>query len=250
MQSNESASMYLAIDIGNSRTKVAVYENNTALYIHFFTQEKFIAEVENILLQHPQIKKALLATVGKLSEQEMKWLQAHVEVAEVHALSKLPFKNHYATPTTLGADRALLVAGAALKYPATNCLIIDAGSCITYDFITKDAFYLGGAISPGFSLRYKSLNDYTAKLPLLHLTDHHPIIGNSTETSIQSGVINGILLEIEGFIAQYEKTYDTLTLILTGGDAIFLAKRLKYSIFAQPNFLLESLILHHQYICK
>ena len=132
-------------------------------------------------------------------------------------------------------------AGAVLKYPNQNRLVIDAGTCITYDFIDEKDNYLGGAISPGIKIRYKSLNDYTANLPLLEKKEIEHYIGNSTENSIHSGIINGICHEIDGFISQYSLKNQDLTIILTGGDADFLAKRLKSTIFANSNFLLESL---------
>ncbi len=242
--------MFLAIDIGNSRTKVAVYENTTLIQTLVFSQAVFREEIEKILSSLRKTPQIVMASVGKLTEDDLHWLQQKTTVHLLNALSPLPYHNDYGTPTTLGADRAVLVAGATLKFPGQHRLIIDAGTCITYDFINRSNHYLGGAISPGFSLRYKSLHDYTAKLPLLTISEAHSVIGSSTNNSIQSGVINGIIYEIEGFIQYYTQAYDTLTVILTGGDAIFLAKRLKNSIFAQPNFLLESLILHHQYICK
>jgi type III pantothenate kinase len=144
----------------------------------------------------------------------------------------------------------ILASGAVLKHPIQNRLVIDAGTCITYDFIDENDNYLGGAISPGIRLRFESLHNYTAKLPLLSLeaindqdTELEKIsfIGNSTFESINSGVINGVINEIEGFISQYEAVYPKFIIILTGGDAEFLAKRLKNTIFANSNFLLESL---------
>jgi type III pantothenate kinase len=144
----------------------------------------------------------------------------------------------------------ILASGAVLKYPIQNRLVIDAGTCITYDFIDDNDNYLGGAISPGIRLRFESLHNYTAKLPLLTLESLNdqdselekiPFIGNSTFESINSGVINGVINEIEGFISQYEAVYPKFIIILTGGDTEFLAKRLKNTIFANSNFLLESL---------
>ena len=144
----------------------------------------------------------------------------------------------------------VLAAGATLIYPNQNKLIIDAGTCITYDFVNAENQYLGGAISPGIKIRYKSLNNYTSKLPLLTLSEDFEIIGNSTKSAIHSGVINGVIFEIEGFISQYSLKNQDLTIILTGGDAEFLAKRLKSTIFANSNFLLESLNLLSLYTQK
>ena len=151
------------------------------------------------------------------------------------------------TPTTLGIDRMVLAAGAVLQFPKSNRLIIDAGTCITYEFVTDKDEYLGGAISPGLLLRYKALNHYTAKLPLLAPEDIDYLIGDQTDRSIHSGVINGITQEIEGIIAQYKLLYPDLKIILTGGDTLFLVKRLKNVIFANSNFLLESLNNLYQY---
>ena len=141
----------------------------------------------------------------------------------------------------------VLAAGAVLKYPNKNRLVIDAGTCVTYDYINDKNQYLGGAIAPGLMLRYKSLNDYTAKLPLLTLENPENIIGNSTNQSIHFGVVNGLLNEINGFSTSFEAQNPNFIIILTGGDADFLAKRLKNTIFANSNFLLESLNLIYQY---
>ena len=159
-----------------------------------------------------------------------------------------PFENLYKTPNTVGIDRLVLASGAVLMFPNQNRLVIDAGTCITYDFINEKNQYLGGAISPGIRLRYESLHNYTAKLPLLDMKLPDELIGKSTNDSIHSGVINGVINEIDGFIDQYREQYSKFIIILTGGDTDFLAKRLKNTIFANPNFLLESLNQTFQYI--
>ena len=146
-----------------------------------------------------------------------------------------------------------------IQFPKMNRLVIDAGTCITYDFIDENDNYLGGGISPGFRLRYEALHQFTAKLPLLSLNeidkngavdDAPKLIGNSTQQSIHSGVINGLVNEINGFIGQYESQYSKFIIILTGGDTEFLAMRLKNTIFANRNFLLESLNQTYQYNIK
>jgi type III pantothenate kinase len=153
----------------------------------------------------------------------------------------MPFINSYATPKTLGVDRIALVSASVDQFPDNNVLIIDAGTCITYDFITDENVYLGGAISPGIRLRYKALNNLTANLPLLETNQPKSIIGDSTEESIHSGVVNGVIKEIDGLIEYYKENHQDLTVILTGGDANFLSNQLKNSIFANSNFLLEGL---------
>ena len=128
-------------------------------------------------------------------------------------------------------------------------LVIDAGSCITYDFVNDKAVYPGGAISPGIEMRYKAVHQYTANLPLLSKRDDIPLIGDSTENAIHLGILNGVICEIEGIIEQYRLKNIKLTVVLTGGDTNFLAKNLKSSIFATPNFLLEglnSILIHNR----
>ena len=152
-----------------------------------------------------------------------------------------PFVNLYETPSTLGVDRLALVSAAAAQYPNKNVLIIDSGSCITYDFLDHKNCYLGGAISPGLEMRYKALNNFTAKLPFLDMKTPKSLTGNTTNSSIHAGVVRGTLFEIEGFIASYRKEYEDLTIILTGGNAHFLRDSLKSGIFANSNFLMEGL---------
>lgn len=238
--------VFVVIDVGNSRIKVAVYEKDSVIFQQAILSDDFKNKMgvffESLCLK-PQI---LLSNVGKFSQQLIDWLSEKGNLHQITSDTKMPFVNKYSTPQTLGIDRMVLAAGACLKFPNSNRLVIDAGTCVTYDFINKNDEYLGGAISPGFSLRYKSLNDYTSQLPLLNLSQEHKITGDSTQSSMHSGVVNGLLFEIEQFIKYYEQLCGSLTVILTGGDAIFLAKRLKSSIFVSSNFLLESLFLHHQ----
>jgi len=168
-------------------------------------------------------------------------IEEDLEVLELSHELKVPFKNSYKTPKTLGVDRIALVSASVDQFPDRNVLIIDAGTCITYDFKTNKNEYLGGAISPGVTLRYKALNNLTANLPLLVTSQPKSIIGDSTEESIHSGVIIGVLKEIDGLVEYYKENYQDLTVILTGGDANFLSNQLKNSIFANSNFLLEGL---------
>ena len=138
-------------------------------------------------------------------------------------------------------DRIALASAATHLYPNKNMLVIDAGTCITYDFISSEKEYIGGSISPGISLRYKSLHTFTDKLPLLEANNSKLLTGNNTATSIHTGVVNGVLYEIDGFIEAYKNNYENLTVILTGGDAHFLRDTIKNDIFANSNFLLEGL---------
>jgi len=233
--------MNLIIDIGNTRVKLAVYEENSCLNKFIILKEEFLKNVEKILKEYPKIKKGIISSVDFFSKEEENELKKALELTIVSASMKLPFKNLYATPKTLGLDRIALIAAAADKYKNNNVLVIDAGTCITFDFLNTKNEYLGGAISPGLTIRYEALNNLTAKLPLLKPKDSDFFIENTTENSIHSGVINGTINEIDGVIGQYKSSYEDLTVILTGGDTNFLAKRLKSSIFANSNFLLEGL---------
>jgi type III pantothenate kinase len=240
--------MLLTIDVGNSRIKAAVFEQDTLVDLFIMGENDAVIIFSEIFIKYPKIKSAIYASVGKIEAEVLDTIQKHVETQIINHTTKLPFTNNYTTPKTLGIDRMVLAAGAKLLYPKQNRLIIDAGTCVTYDFIDQDNHYLGGAISPGIALRYKSLNDYTQNLPILKLNSTEIFTGTSTENSIHSGVINGLTYEIDGFISQYFLKYQDLTVILTGGDAEFLAKRLKNTIFANSNFLLDSLRLLSTYI--
>ena len=239
--------MHLTIDVGNTRIKAAVFEQNTLLEIFVFSKEELINQVDTILNRYQKIEKIVVAAVGNIEKELFLTLKDKVEIDFITHESSFPFANLYKTPTTLGIDRMVLATGAVLQFPDQNRLVIDAGTCITYDFIDNNDNYLGGAISPGIRLRYESLHQQTAKLPSLSKTNPNSFIGNSTSESIHSGVINGVTLEIDGFIELYKSQYAKFIIILTGGDAEFLAIRLKNTIFANSNFLVESLNQTFQY---
>jgi len=239
--------MLLAIDVGNTRIKAAVFEDSTLLETLVFPSDELQQKTLFILSKHPQISDVVIASVGNTNHSDFNFLK---NIASLHFIShesKFPFKNLYSTPKTLGIDRMVLAAGATLQFPGQNRLIIDAGTCITYDFVDENDQYLGGAIAPGIRLRYEALNQFTAKLPLLSKSYPDNFIGNSTAESIHAGVIMGTILEIDGFIEEYKSQYAKFIIILTGGDAEFLAKRLKNTIFAHSNFLLDSLNQTFQY---
>jgi type III pantothenate kinase len=246
----KKAIMILVVDVGNTRVKVAVFEKDTLLDHFVFQKELLEKKIATILKKHESLTDLVVASVGNVEKEVFMSFEKQLKVHFISKDTPMPFENRYATPKTLGIDRMVLAAGAVLSFPEQNRLVIDAGTCITYDFINSKNQYLGGAIAPGIRLRYAALNNYTANLPLLTLADYqkHEIsddcsgfIGNSTEQSIHIGVLNGVVHEIDGFIEQYRKEYSNFIIILTGGDTDFLAKRLKNTIFANSNFLLESL---------
>ncbi|WP_339662714.1 type III pantothenate kinase [uncultured Polaribacter sp.] len=232
--------MNLIIDAGNTRVKVAVFELDTLVDVVFFDQNIFLSEIKKLLKKH-KIEQGILASVSFLSEKKIEKLKSIVNLIILSAETKVPFINLYETPTTLGVDRIALVCGAVKKFPEKNILVIDAGTCITYDFVNDKSEYFGGAISPGIEMRYKALNTFTSKLPFLEKNYPEDFIGKNTRESMNSGVVNGVLQEIEGVINQYKNKFIHLTVVLTGGDTNFLSKQLKSSIFAHQNFLLEGL---------
>ncbi len=239
--------MLLAIDIGNTRIKCAVF-NNSDLLEHFsFEHSKLENCINQILLKHPQCKDVIVASVGNYAPMDFENLKTFIKWHFLTHQSNFPFQNKYATPATLGIDRMVLSGGAVLMFPETNRLVIDAGTCITFDFINSNDQYLGGAISPGIRMRYEALHHFTARLPLLDTKSPDSFIGDSTAESMHAGVIYGVLNEIDGFIEQYKVTNENIKVILTGGDSEFLAMRLKNTIFASPNFLLESMNQIFQY---
>ena len=239
--------MLLTIDVGNTRIKAAVFEQTTVVELFIFTKKELSNNLQFILNKFEKIENLVVSSVGTVEKELFLSLAGKVKIHFFNHESHFPFTNLYSTPTTLGVDRMVLSAGAVLTYPKQNRLVIDAGTCITYDFIDENDNYLGGAISPGLRLRYESLHQYTAKLPLLSKKQPDEFIGNSTHESIHSGIINGVALEIDGFIELYKLRYAKFIIILTGGDADFLAVRLKNTIFANSNFLLESLNQTFQY---
>jgi type III pantothenate kinase len=239
--------MNLIIDVGNSFVKLAVFKNNKIKYKNVVELNLILEEVKAIVKKHVTIKKAIISSVGRLKDSDVIEIKSLFDLLILDSKTKLPFKNLYKTPKTLGVDRLALTCAAVRQFPDCNVVIIDAGTCITYDFINSNNEYLGGAISPGLNMRYKSLNNLTANLPLLEANVPNSLIGNSTNASIHSGVVHGVLKEIDGVIDAYKQNYSDLTVILTGGDCNFLSKQLKSSIFATSNFLLEGLNFILQY---
>jgi type III pantothenate kinase len=239
--------MVLTIDVGNTRIKGAVFENDTVLEFFVFDKNELQIKIKKILKKFEKVTDLVVASVGNVEKESFLDFKNDVNVCFLTNEDHFPFKNKYATPKTLGIDRIILASGATLQYPKQNRLVIDAGTCITYDFVDENDNYLGGAISPGLRLRYEALHNYTAKLPLLTFEEPKSYVGNSTPESMHSGVVNGFVYEIDGFIDQYKADYSNFIIILTGGDALFLAKRLKNTIFANSNFLLESLNQTFQY---
>jgi len=232
--------MELVLDAGNTRIKVARMEGQQVKDLKIFLRQTETAQLRTYCREYAKLP-AILADVSPGDTETEK---AFAELNKLHRfsyLSPLPFAINYKTPQTLGVDRLAACAGAASLFPQKDVLVIDAGTCVTYDLLNKNTGYEGGAISPGLHMRYKALQQFTGKLPLIEHRDFEDLTGKSTEESILSGVQNGLIAEVSDIIAQYKATFPDLHLLICGGDAPFLAKRLKYDIFAEPNLVLTGL---------
>ena len=231
--------MNLILDVGNSLLKTALFKKSQLIQKFKFS-ENYKRNIEDIISKN-NVTHSIISNVGRIDDSIINILKESTNLLLVSNQLKFPFKNLYKSKNTLGQDRLALVSAAAFKFPKENVLIVDAGSCITYDFKNNNNEYLGGGISPGILMRFKSLNTFTSNLPLIDFDSIHQLIGNNTKNSINSGVINGTISEINGIIQQYCKEFKNIRIILTGGDSNFLLKRIKNSIFADQNFLLVGL---------
>lgn len=232
--------MNLIIDAGNTYVKLAVFDKGLLLCKEK-AERKTLAKIADILLHFPKIKSVIICSVSEVQLQEILPLLKGITVLELTSRTQLPFQLDYKTPKTLGVDRIALAAAAHNKYPNKNCLVIDAGSCITYDLIDDKGTYQGGIIGLGLRMRYKSLHEFTARLPNLTPKNEISIIGKSTNSAMHNGTYRAMTIEINGIINEFSNTYSDLIVILTGGDAHFLSKRLKNGIFAHSNFLIQGL---------
>ena len=231
--------MNLVLDVGNSLLKIALFEKSELIQKFKFS-ENYKRNIEDIISKY-KVTHSIISNVGRIDDSTINILKESTSLLLVSNQLKIPFKNLYKSKNTLGQDRLALVSSAAFNFPNENVLIVDVGSCITYDFKNNNNEYLGGGISPGISMRFKSLNTFTSNLPLIDFDSIYQLIGNNTKNSITSGVVNGTISEINGIIQQYREEFKNIRIILTGGDSNFLLKRIKNTIFADRNFLLIGL---------
>ena len=232
--------MNLVVDIGNNFFKLGIFENSNLVFSFFDKNDKIDVEIEKIIGNYSKITSALISNVSSLKINHI-LNKLNIKIYELDSTFIFPFKLNYKTPESLGNDRLALAAAATILFPNSNNLVIDAGTCITIDFINNNNHFMGGSISPGVKMRYDSLNHYTANLPLLKNENNFNYPGDSTNASIHAGIIGGVSNEINGFIKQINSRNDKVNVILTGGDAKILSKTLKITIFANQNFILEGL---------
>jgi type III pantothenate kinase len=232
----------LVIDIGNSRVKVAWFEGYRLQSQTIFSKEE---DWYKVLLQPHD--NTMVSSVAMESETVLNKSAASGKKIHLTAQTPLPIQVQYATPETLGVDRLAAACGAWQLFPEEDCLVIDAGTCINYEFVDNYGVYWGGIIAPGVAMRFNAMHTFTARLPLLQAEPVPALLGNSTQSCMQSGVMNGTLAEMRGIIEQMKRQHPRLRVILCGGDAHLFENQLKPSIFAAPELVLVGLnrILNH-----
>ncbi|RLD42268.1 MAG: pantothenate kinase [Bacteroidetes bacterium] len=230
----------LILDFGNTFQKCAIFNDEKMISFQRFESINR-SNLLNFVKEYPNIDSCILSSVIHTSSEIVDFLNKEFDFIELSDKTPLPILNKYKSPQTLGKDR--LAAAVAVEYlgQGYNALSIDIGTAIKFDFVNKKKEYIGGSISPGLYLRFKSLHTFTAKLPLVDYNNFHALIGFDTETSILSGVMNGTIAEINTFIEEYKSEYSDLKIFITGGESIYFESYLKSDIFAVSNLVLIGL---------
>ncbi len=223
--------MNLAIDIGNTLAKMAVIDNGQV--VDTFKFEDFSPQdAEQVLRAYPAIDAAIMIS-ARMAGPIKEYIRARVDrFVDFTCDTPVPLENLYKTPRTLGPDRMASAVGAATLFPGTNLMVVDFGTAITVDMVTAAGQFLGGNISPGAGMRLRALHQFTERLPLGQLREQTELLGTTSKSAVESGVVDGIVYEIEGYIARLEARHGELKIIFTGGDANFFVKRFKNPIFA------------------
>ena len=232
--------MNLVIDIGNTLVKAALLKDTKVVeQLKTVYSDKLFKQTEHLLFK---CDSCIISSVTKNSKPFEKKVSSFLKHCIVlNSKTKLPFKNLYKTPLTLGHDRIANAAAAVKLLSNKNVLVIDAGTCLKFDFVDSKGNYHGGSISPGLSMRFLSLQVMTGQLPHVTALPQKQFIGNSTVTAIRAGVQHGMISEIDGIISRYKSEFNDVEVILTGGDYRFFANQLKTHIFARPDFTLQGL---------
>lgn len=235
--------MNATIDLGNTFAKIGWFENDTLIEARYKIP---LDKLADILTQQLPVQ-AILSSTSHDTQSYADLLQAlGVRVVQLSPSLPLPIGKEYDTPQTLGADRLAAAVGAKVLFPEDNCLVIDMGTCITYDWVSAEAVFQGGIISPGLRMRFQAMHTFTKRLPLIDVAAQDfagfpTLVGKSTQSAMQSGAFNGLLAEIEGFIERYKRERGECQVLLCGGDAPLFENSLKNRIFAAPNLVLVGL---------
>ena len=229
--------MILLADFGNTRVKVALSRGNSLDVI--YNGPVMLRDMQDAV-KGVDIEGGMWCSVHDIEPDVREWMES-LGLKALTASTRIPIRNAYRTPGTLGMDRLAAAAGAWSMEPGHDILIIDAGTAVTYDFVTKEGVYKGGNIAPGAALRFSSLHEHTGALPLVQADGETPLMGFDTPTAIRSGVLSGLRYEAEGYISELELLYPALLVFLTGGDADFFDIKAKSRIFAVPDLVLRGL---------
>jgi type III pantothenate kinase len=229
----------LTIDIGNTRTKLGIFNKNNMLEVIAYENINKISLNELIISKN--IEKSIISTTTTINREIKKRIKVIPQNIYLDENTPLPFTNKYDTQNTLGKDRMALIAAAQQLFPKQNTLVIGCGTCITFNFINSKNQFLGGSIHPGLKMRLKAMNYFTKKLPLIEIQKSKNIIGNNTEENLIIGSSIATAKEIDAMIDAYKVKFPKLNIIITGGDADFLVSLLKNKIFAVPNLTLIGL---------
>lgn len=231
--------MNLAIDIGNTRLKAALFEGKEM--VRRWESDDFDVDSFGHFLDNTRVNKTLVAASGRVPKDFTLFMDAHLHWKMLDHEMKFPFTIGYRTPETLGRDRIACVSGALVSNVKLPALIISAGTCITMDVIDKTKIWVGGSISPGCNMRAIAMHEKTAGLPLVSFNEEPDLIGKTTVEALQTGAFIGALCEMEGYYLRCTERYGKINPIITGGNAVFFARKFKYRIFAVPDLVLIGL---------
>lgn len=233
--------MNLIVDVGNTRIKYSVFSNGEEVYATTSTQESSINQIDNIFSAYPKITHGIVSSVRSDTQKLLQHLNTIIPAIEFDHNTPIPIKIGYKTPHTLGTDRLAVAIGANSLFPDSPLLVIDMGTAITIDYVSLEGEFMGGNISPGMNLRFNALHQLTHKLPLEQPQEETPAIGTTTTEAIRGGVQEGIKHELSGYIQDFINKNQDGKIILTGGDAFFFAKIIKYPIFVVCNLAMIGL---------
>jgi type III pantothenate kinase len=232
----------LAIDIGNSYVKYALYKGEELLNAQKSDLEP-VYLIKQLYEENPDIGAIIISSVRESLDADTIPIPETIHHVILDHETPIPIKNNYKTGETLGRDRIALAVAAAHKFPDKNVAIVDLGTCMTIDVVNKQSEYLGGIISPGLQMRFEAMHKGTANLPLIKFENQKipKTIGDSTQSCMESGAAHGMFMELIGTINDLKDEFDSLNVMLTGGDYKVFENELKIDIFADPNLVLRGL---------
>ena len=232
--------MNLAIDIGNSFYKIGIFDNDEKLFVESY--RVFDAGQLADLLKEYTLKNAIYSSVRKGNNSiETILRNSGLKYHRLSHRTGLPYKSMYESPETLGTDRIAALAYGYNKYPHRNVLLIDAGTAVTYDLLNESGTFEGGNIAPGIGIRYRALNEFTGRLPLVSPDNKYDILGRNTENAIRSGVQQGLVFEINEYIRNLKKTHRNLEIVMTGGDGKYLSEKVEHAVTYKKDLIIEGL---------